>query len=67
VIGDTIMRNKMRTNTLDTFTRIECHARAMFERDMENATELLMELSKAGRDCIHPEALAEIMPLQSDD
>jgi hypothetical protein len=67
VIGDNIMKNMMRTSTLDTFKRIECHARAMFERDMENATELLMELSAAGRDCIHPEALAEIMPRQSDD
>ena len=67
VIGDNIMKNMMRTKTLDTFKRIECHARAMFERDMENATELLMELSEAGRDCIHPEALAEIMPFQSDD
>jgi hypothetical protein len=61
VIGDNIMKNKMRTNTLDTFKRIECHARAMFEMDMESGTELLRELSDAGRDCIHPEALAEIM------
>jgi len=61
VIGDNIMKNRMRTNTLDTFKRIECHARAMLERDMANATELLKELSEAGRDCLHPQALAEIM------
>ena len=61
VIGDNIMMNRMRTNTLDTFRRIECHARAMFERDMETATELLIKLAKEERDCIHPEALAEVI------
>ena len=61
LIGENIMRNKMETNTLDTFKRIECHARAMFERDMETATELLIKLAREDRDCIHPEALAEII------
>jgi hypothetical protein len=61
VIGENIMRNKMKTNTLDTFKRIECHARAMFERDMETATELLIKLAREERDCLHPEALAEFM------
>jgi hypothetical protein len=61
VIGDNIMMNRMKTNTLDTFNRIECHARAMFERDMETATELLIKLAEKDGDCIHPEALAEII------
>jgi hypothetical protein len=61
VIGDNIMKNRMRTNTLDTFKRIECHARAMFERDMESGTELLITSSEAGKDCLHPEVLAEII------
>jgi hypothetical protein len=61
VIGDNILMNRMKTNTLDTFKRIECHARAMFERDMETATELLIKLAREERDCLHPEALAEFM------
>jgi hypothetical protein len=61
VIGDNIMKNRMRANTLDTFKRIECHARAMFERDMENTEELLTKPTEAERDCIHPDAMAEIM------
>jgi hypothetical protein len=55
------MRNMMKSNTLDIFRRIECHARAVFERDMESGTELLKELSEAERDCIHQEVLAENM------
>ena len=55
VIGDTIMKNKMRTDSLATFRRIECHAIAMFERNMEPDTELLNRLSKDERDCINPE------------
>ena len=55
------MRNMMKSNTLDIFRRIECHARAMFERDMVSGTELLKELSAAERDCIHQEAMAENM------
>jgi len=56
VIGDTIMINKMKTDTLTTFKRIECQAIAMFERDMETDTELLNRLSKEERDCINPES-----------
>jgi hypothetical protein len=56
VIGDTIMINKMKTDSLATFKRIECQAMAMFERDMETGTELLNRLSKEERDCIHPES-----------
>jgi hypothetical protein len=55
VIGDTIMINKMRTDTLATFKRIECQAMAMFERDMETGTELLNNLSNQERNCINPE------------
>lgn len=54
VIGDTIMINKMRTDTLITFKRIECQAMTMFERDMETDTELLNRLSKEERNCINP-------------
>jgi hypothetical protein len=61
LIGDTIMKNKMRADTLATFKRIECQARAMLERDMESGTELLSKLAEAGRDCLHPEAMAELM------
>ena len=55
VIGDTIMMNKMRTDTLTTFKRIECQSMAMFERDMEIDTELLDRLSREERNCINPE------------
>jgi hypothetical protein len=55
VIGDTIMINKMRTDTLTTFRRIECQSMAMFERDMEIDTELLDGLSREERNCINPE------------
>ena len=56
VIGDTIMMNKMRTDTLTTFKRIECQSMAMFERDMEIDTELLDRLSREERNCINPES-----------
>ena len=56
VIGDTILLNKMRTDTLATFRRIECQATAMLERDMETDTELLNGLSKEERECINPES-----------
>ena len=55
VIGDTIMKNKMRTDTQATFKRIECQAIAMFERDMEADTYLLKRLSNEERDCIKPD------------
>jgi hypothetical protein len=56
VIGNTIMLNKMRTDTLATFLRIECQAMAMLNRDMETDTELLNRLSKEERGCINPES-----------
>ena len=50
------MLNKMRTDTLATFLRIECQAMAMLNRDMETDTELLNRLSKEERGCINPES-----------
>jgi hypothetical protein len=56
VIGDTIIEAHIREDTLATFQRIECHARLMFELDLEQEPEHLRKLL-AGRDeCVRLES-----------
>jgi hypothetical protein len=52
-IGEHIIKRHMRNETLETFRRIECHAKIMLERDMENETDHLETLIRDGRDCIN--------------
>jgi len=53
LIGEHIIKKHMRDETLDTFKRIECHAKILLERDMENETDHLEKLVRDGRDCIN--------------
>jgi hypothetical protein len=53
LIGEHILKQHMRDETLDTFKRIECHAKILLKRDMENKTDHLKTLVRDGRDCIH--------------
>ena len=53
VIGDRIMKKQMKEDTLDTFTRIECYAKVMFDLDMENEPERMNNVLKEGKDCIN--------------
>ena len=53
LIGERIIKQHMRDETLDTFKRIECHAKILLERDMENETDHLKKLVRDGRDCIN--------------
>lgn len=47
------MKQHMRDETLDIFKRIECHAKILLERDMENETDHLEKLVRDGRDCLN--------------
>jgi hypothetical protein len=53
VIGEHIIKQHMRDETLDTFKRIECHAKILLERDMENETDHLNKIVSDGKDCIN--------------
>ena len=52
VIGEYAIKQHMRDETLDTFRRIECHAKTLLNIDMENDTDHLGELIRDGKDCI---------------
>ena len=52
LIGDYIMKKLMKEEILDTFSRIECYAKAMFEMDMEYALTYGYFLTEA-KDCIN--------------
>ena len=52
VIGDSIMIHKMEAVALETFKRIECHARIRLARDLENDPEYLQGLFNEQQDCI---------------
>jgi len=52
-IGEHIVKQHMRDETLDTFKRIECHAKILLERDMEDEADKLKKLVRDGRDCIN--------------
>jgi hypothetical protein len=53
LIGTRIMKKQMEDDTLETFKRIECYAKVMFEMDMENEPELMNNVLKEGKDCIN--------------
>ena len=53
IIGEHIIKQHMREETLDTFKRIECHARILLERDMQNDSDNLRKLVSDGRDCVN--------------
>jgi len=53
VIGEHIIKQHMRDETLDTFKRIECYAKLLLERDIENETDQMDKLVSDGRDCIN--------------
>ena len=52
-IGDHIMKKQMKEETLDTFSRIECYAKAMFEVGMANELVLMDIILAEARDCIN--------------
>ena len=53
VVGNHIMKKQMKEDTLDTFTRIECYAKVMFDLDMENEPELMNNVLQQGKECIN--------------
>jgi hypothetical protein len=54
VIGDIILINHIKNDTLATFKRIECQAMMMLALDMEHQTDNLEPLSKEGKECLNP-------------
>jgi len=51
IIGDYIIKKRIEGATLAIFNKIECHAKIMFEMDMENEPELLKSLLKGDEEC----------------
>jgi hypothetical protein len=47
------MKKHMKEDTQDTFNRIECYAKIMFEMDMENEPELTHNVLQEGMDCMN--------------
>jgi hypothetical protein len=54
VIGDIILINHIKHDTLATFKRIECQAMMMLALDMEHQPDNLEQLSKEGKACLNP-------------
>ena len=54
VIGDYITKNQMKNDTLDTFDRIECHAKMKYNIDMENDPEVLEIVLAQANPCNTP-------------
>jgi hypothetical protein len=54
VIGDIILINHIKNDTLATFKRIECQAMMMLALDMEHQPDNFEQLSKEGRECLNP-------------
>mgnify|MGYP001826099040 CR=1 FL=1 len=65
VIGNHIMRKQMKEDTLDTFNRIECYAKVMFDMDMENETERMNNVLKEGKDCINTQDKSAHLSLET--
>lgn len=53
LIGDYILRKLMKEEILDTFSRIECYANAMFEVDMKNELVLMDIVLTEAKDCMN--------------
>ena len=54
VIGDSILKNHIKNDTLATFKRIECQAMIMLAVDMAHQPDDFEQLSKEGKLCIKP-------------
>jgi uncharacterized membrane protein len=54
VIGDSILKNHIKNDTLATFKRIECQAMIMLAVDMAHQPDDFEQLSKEGKECINP-------------
>jgi hypothetical protein len=52
VIGDYLVKKHMEDETLDTFHRIECNARILLERDMQDDLAGLKVILNENRDCV---------------
>jgi hypothetical protein len=51
LIGDYILKKRLKNETLSTFNRIECYAKKKFELDMDNEPGLSKNLLMTGDDC----------------
>ena len=65
VIGDFIMKNRMEEDTLDTFNRIECYAKVMYDLDMENEPNLINKVFQEGKDCLNTQGDRTYLILES--
>ena len=65
LIGAHIMKKQMEDDILDTFKRIECYAKVMFELDMENEPGLMSNVLKEGKDCINPQGKRAHLALET--
>ena len=65
VIGEFIMKNRMEEDTLDTFNRIECYAKVMYELDMENEPNLIKKVFQEGKDCLNTRGDSTHLTLES--
>jgi len=65
VIGNHIMKKQMKKDTLDTFSRIECYAKVMFDMDMENEPELMKNILTEGKDCINTQGESAHLSLET--
>ena len=54
LIGDLILKKRIKDDTLITFRRIECQAMIRLALDMAEQPEHLRQLSKEGRECDNP-------------
>ena len=57
----------MKESTLDTFNRIECYAKVMFELDMENEPEQMNNLLQEGKNCINSQDKSAHLSLEQND
>ena len=64
VIGDRIMKKQMKEDTIDTFNRIECYAKVMFDLDMENEPDHMNNVLKEGKDCINSQGKSAHLSLE---
>ena len=64
VIGDRMMKKQMKEDTLDTFNRIECYAKVMFDLDMENEPDQMNNVLKEGKDCINSQGKSAHLSLE---
>ena len=54
VIGDIILKNHIKNDTLATFKRIECQAMIMLVVDMAYLPNDFEQISKEGKECLNP-------------